>query len=79
MAIESPSYFYSLALFQSAGLRIFALPMDEDGVIMSELRDLYHKHRVKMVFVNPTVQKPTGLVRSLKRRKELVKICAHLQ
>ncbi|ECB9825325.1 PLP-dependent aminotransferase family protein [Listeria monocytogenes] len=79
VAIESPSYFYSLSLFQSAGLRIFALPMDEDGVVISELRDLYHKHRVKMVFVNPTFQNPTGLVMSLKRRKELVKICAHLQ
>lgn len=79
MAIESPSYFYSLSLFQSAGLRIFALPMDDDGVIISELRDLYHKHRVKMVFVNPTFQNPTGLVMSLKRRKELVKVCAHLQ
>ncbi|MBF2348852.1 PLP-dependent aminotransferase family protein [Listeria marthii] len=79
VAIESPSYFYSLSLFQSAGLRIFALPMDEDGVIISELRDLYHKHRVKMVFVNPTFQNPTGLVMGTKRRKELVKICAHLQ
>ncbi|MBF2442728.1 PLP-dependent aminotransferase family protein [Listeria innocua] len=79
VAIESPSYFYSLSLFQSAGLRIFALPMDDDGVIISELRDLYHKHRVKMVFVNPTFQNPTGLVMSLKRRKELVKVCAHLQ
>ncbi|MBC1712672.1 aminotransferase-like domain-containing protein [Listeria welshimeri] len=79
VAIESPSYFYSLSLFQSAGLRIFALPMDEDGVIISELRDLYHKHRVKMVFVNPTFQNPTGIVMSLKRRKELVDICAHLK
>ncbi|KKD47008.1 aminotransferase-like domain-containing protein [Listeria seeligeri] len=79
VAIESPSYFYSLSLFQSAGLRIFALPMDSEGVIISELKDLYHKHRVKMVFVNPTFQNPTGLVMSLQRRKELVKVCAHLQ
>ncbi|AIS60506.1 HTH-type transcriptional regulator norG [Listeria ivanovii subsp. londoniensis] len=79
VAIESPSYFYSLSLFQSAGLRIFALPMDAEGVVISELKELYHKHRVKMVFVNPTFQNPTGLVMSLQRRKELVKVCAHLQ
>lgn len=79
VAIESPSYFYSLSLFQSAGLRIFALPMDSEGIIISELKDLYHKHRVKMVFINPTFQNPTGLVMSLQRRKELVQVCAHLQ
>ncbi|KAF3470446.1 GntR family transcriptional regulator, partial [Listeria monocytogenes] len=39
----------------------------------------YHKQRVKMVLVNPTYQNPTGLVMNLKRRKELVRICAHLQ
>lgn len=79
VAIESPSYFYSLSLFQSAGLRIFALPMDSEGVIISELKNLYHKHRVKMVFVNPTFQNPTGLVMSLSRRKELVETCSYLQ
>ncbi len=79
IAIEAPSYFYSLSLFQSAGLRIFALPMDGEGVKTEELERLYQKHRIKMVFVNPTFQNPTGRVMSEKRRREFVKICAELR
>ncbi|MBC1398360.1 MocR-like pyridoxine biosynthesis transcription factor PdxR [Listeria fleischmannii] len=78
IAIEAPSYFYSLSLFQSAGLRIFALPMDEEGVKTEELKQLYHKHRIKMVFVNPTFQNPTGRVMSEARRLEFVKTCSVL-
>ncbi|WP_088811070.1 MULTISPECIES: PLP-dependent aminotransferase family protein [unclassified Listeria] len=79
IAIEAPSYFYSLSLFQSAGLRIFALPMDEEGVKTEELERLYQKHRIKMVFMNPTFQNPTGRVMSEARRREFVKTCAALR
>lgn len=79
IAIESPSYFYSLSLFQSAGLRIFALPMNEDGVSISELENLYRKHRIKMVFLNPTFQNPTGIVMSIERRIELIACCNKLK
>lgn len=79
IAIESPSYFYALSIFQSAGLRIYALPMDENGVKLDELELLYRKHRIKMVFVNPTFQNPTSLTMGIKRREALVKLCAKLQ
>ncbi|WP_239257258.1 PLP-dependent aminotransferase family protein [Listeria ilorinensis] len=79
IAIESPSYFYSLSLFQSAGLRIFALPMDESGIDLTELERLYRKHRIKMVFVNPTFQNPTGQVMAEQKRRDFLSLCAHLQ
>ncbi|EUJ43914.1 aminotransferase-like domain-containing protein [Paenilisteria rocourtiae] len=79
IAIESPSYFYALSIFQSAGLRIYALPMDENGVKLDELEQLYRKHRIKMVFVNPTFQNPTSLTMGIKRREALVKLCAKIQ
>lgn len=79
IAIESPSYFYALSIFQSAGLRIYALPMDENGVKLDELEQLYRKHRIKMVFVNPTFQNPTSLTMGTKRREALVKLCAKIQ
>ncbi len=79
VAIEAPSYFYSLPLFQSAGLRIFALPMDEAGANPEALEQLYRKHRIKMVFTNPTFQNPTGNLMTESRRKALVALCAKLQ
>lgn len=32
VAIEDPSYCYSLPMFQSAGLRLFRLPVDDEGM-----------------------------------------------
>lgn len=78
VAIEDPSYCYSLPMFQSAGLRLFRLPVDRHGVRPQDIRDLYKKHRIKMVFLNPNYQNPTGTVLSEKRRKQLLDISSEL-
>ncbi|WP_028550297.1 MocR-like pyridoxine biosynthesis transcription factor PdxR [Paenibacillus sp. UNC451MF] len=78
VAIEDPSYCYSLPMFQSAGLRLFRLPVDEHGVCPDDIRSLYKKHRIKMVFLNPNFQNPTGTVISLERRKQLFDVASEL-
>ncbi|OXM85569.1 PLP-dependent aminotransferase family protein [Paenibacillus rigui] len=78
VAIEDPSYCYSLPMFQSAGLRLFRLPVDDKGVRPEEIRSLYKKHRIKMVFLNPNYQNPTGTVLDPERRVELLHIASEL-
>lgn len=78
VAIEDPSYCYSLPMFQSAGLRLFRLPVDQDGIQPEDVRTLYKKHRIKMVFLNPNFQNPTGTVLSGERRKRLLDITSEL-
>lgn len=68
VAIEDPSYCFSLPIFQSAGLRTFLLPVDENGMHPDDLVSLHKKHRVRMVFLNPDYHNPTGTVLSLERR-----------
>ncbi|WP_368896859.1 aminotransferase class I/II-fold pyridoxal phosphate-dependent enzyme, partial [Priestia megaterium] len=58
VAIEDPSYSYSLPLFQSAGLRTFLLPVDKNGANPEDLVELHKKHRIRMVFLNPYYQNP---------------------
>ncbi|MGK5507131.1 PLP-dependent aminotransferase family protein [Brevibacillus formosus] len=72
VAIEEPSYCYSLPLFHSAGLRTFSLPVDRDGIAPKHLAQLHRQHRIKMVFLNPNYQNPTGTLLSLERRQELL-------
>nr|WP_051968020.1 PLP-dependent aminotransferase family protein [Brevibacillus thermoruber] len=79
VAMEGPSYTYSLPLFASAGLRLYRLPMDADGVIPDEMRTLYKKHRIRMVFLNPTFHNPTGTVLSESRRRQLLAVCRELR
>ena len=78
VAIEDPSYCYSLPMFQSAGLRLFRLPVDPYGVHPEDVRALSKKHRIKMVFTNPNYQNPTGTVLAAERRKQLLKVASDL-
>lgn len=74
VAIEDPSYCFSLPIFQSAGLRIFLLPVDQHGINPDDLVSLHKKHRIRMLFLNPDYQNPTGTVLSLERRKRVLEL-----
>ncbi|MNO15947.1 HTH-type transcriptional regulator NorG [compost metagenome] len=78
VAIEDPSYCYSLPMFQSAGLRLFRLPVDQHGIRPDDIRSLYKKHRIKMVFLNPNYQNPTGVVLADERREQLLEVASEL-
>ncbi|TWI55895.1 PLP-dependent aminotransferase family protein [Halalkalibacter nanhaiisediminis] len=76
VAIEDPSYCFSLPLFESAGLKVYFLPVDKDGVHPEDLISLHRKHRIRMVFLNPDYQNPTGTVLSMERRKQILELSA---
>lgn len=75
VGIEAPSYFYSLRLFQAAGLRIVPIAMDGDGMTVKGLQEASINYPLKMIFLNPIFQNPTGLVMSAKRKKEILDYC----
>lgn len=79
VAIEEPSYCYSLPMFQSAGLRLFGLPVHEDGIDPEEVIKLYRQHRIRMIFVNPNYQNPTGTTMSESKRARLLAIASELR
>lgn len=78
VAIEDPSYCYSLPMFQSAGLRLFRLPVDNKGIQPEDVKSLYKKHRIKMIFINPNFQNPTGIRMDPERRKQLLEVAGTL-
>ena len=61
VAIEDPSYAYSLPIFHSDGLKTHLLPVEQNGLDPEQIISLYKKHRIKMLFLNPTYQNPTGV------------------
>ena len=74
VAIENPSYSYSLHIFKSAGIRTYYLPMDKEGINPDDLVSLYKKHKIRMIFLNPAFQNPTGTSLSQSRRKAVLDI-----
>lgn len=79
IAIEEPSSFYSLALFQALGIRVYGVPLDHEGMKVTALEDLMMKHKIKMVLVNPSYQNPTGIEMSARRRQALIQLCSKQQ
>lgn len=75
VAIEDPSFFYALPIFQAAGIRLYGVSMDRAGICLEDLERTIRQHRVKMVMVNPSFQNPTGKTMTINRRKKLVELC----
>ncbi|RBP86172.1 DNA-binding transcriptional MocR family regulator [Cytobacillus firmus] len=78
IAVENPSFILSLPMFRSAGLRIYRVPTDENGICPEEISYFYRKYKVKMLFVNPNYQNPTGTTLSPSRKDVLLEIAREL-
>jgi len=74
VAIEDPSYNFNLPIFKSAGLKVYYLPVDEDDINSEDLLSLHKKHRIRMIFLNPSYQNPTGSLLNEKHRKAILEI-----
>lgn len=78
IAIEDPSYNYNLPIFRSVGIQIHYLPVDKDGINPEDLELLYKKHRIKMIFLNPYFQNPTGSLLNKKKKEAILDISSKL-
>jgi len=71
--VESPSYLGAINAFRASGCEFVEVETDENGMIMSDLEEaIKSKDRVRMIYVIPDFQNPTGKTWSLERRKELI-------
>ncbi|MBD2312707.1 PLP-dependent aminotransferase family protein [Desertifilum sp. FACHB-1129] len=68
IALEDPGYLSARRIFSSQGANIFPIPVDESGLRVAQLID----KPVKLVYVTPSHQFPTGAILSLPRRLELL-------
>ncbi|MCI0764243.1 PLP-dependent aminotransferase family protein [Bacillus sp. TL12] len=73
--LEKPSYLYSLNVFQSAGMRLFGIPMDEHGIQPSLISKYKRQFNGSILYTIPSFHNPTSLVMSEQRRQEVIKVC----
>lgn len=72
---ESPSYLGAINAFKSYSPKFIEVPTDKDGMILEELEKILDTtENVKMIYVIPDFQNPTGRTWSLKRRKKFMEI-----
>jgi GntR family transcriptional regulator / MocR family aminotransferase len=69
VAMESPGYYFAGQTFSSQGAEIVPIPVDRGGI---EVAKLNKQKDIRMVYVTPSHQFPTGASLTLSRRKALL-------
>ncbi len=73
--LESPSYLGAINAFKASEAKFIEVPTDKEGMIISELeKNLGKEERVKMIYVIPDFQNPSGRTWSLERRQKFMEI-----
>lgn len=72
---ESPSFIGSLNAFRSYGVKLAGIPMEEDGIDIAELEQaLQTQTNVKLIYVIPNFQNPTGITMSWAKRQAVYEL-----
>lgn len=69
LVCEAPSFIGSLNAFKSYNVDLQGVRLEEDGINIEELEKVLKEKRVKLIYLIPNFQNPTGLTTSLEKRK----------
>ncbi|OQV33203.1 PLP-dependent aminotransferase family protein [Alcaligenes phenolicus] len=67
---ENPGYIFARQFLKQAGMRVHAVPLDEDGLNL--IAGQQHCPQARFAIVTPTHQSPMGMAMSLPRRLQLL-------
>lgn len=71
IALEDPGYLSARRIFLSHNAHLIPIPVDESGLVVSHLASI-QVPTIRLVYVTPSHQFPTGATLSLARRLELL-------
>lgn len=72
---ESPTYLAAISAFKAYSPRFVEVPTDDDGMIMEELEKIITTQQgIKLIYVIPDFQNPTGKTWSLERRSDFMRL-----
>nr|WP_244403844.1 PLP-dependent aminotransferase family protein [Pyrolobus fumarii] len=79
--VEKPTYLAAVQVFRKRGARFEPIELDEDGMRVDLLEERLKRlasegKRVKLVYLVPTCQNPTGVTMSYERRKYLLELAS---
>jgi 2-aminoadipate transaminase len=74
---ESPTYLAAISAFKAYECNFIEVPTDDEGMIINELEELLKTtDKVKLIYVIPEFQNPTGRTWGVERRENLAKIAS---
>jgi len=74
VAVEQPGYFGAALAFAGCGAALIGVGVDAEGLRVDELARVLRSRRVKLAYVTPAAQLPTGVALSQARREALLEL-----
>lgn len=72
---ENPTFMGALNAFESNGVQVKGVPMEQDGLNLEALEQLLKTQKnVRFLYVIPNFQNPTGITTSFEKRREILKL-----
>lgn len=72
--VENPTYSPAVKTFLAYHTNVSPVACDEDGMLPDSLEEHLKQQPVKLIYILPTFQNPTGKVMSIKRRKSIAEL-----
>ncbi len=76
VAVEEPSFVGSLNSIRAHNARLVPVPMESDGINTEAFEEILKSTKIKLLYVIPTFQNPTGITMSLEKRKKLIELAS---
>src|SRR5699024_2198752 len=75
VAVDSPSFYGTLQVLRSRGLKVLEIPTDpETGISLEALTLALEQWPIRVIHVAPTCNNPLGYTMPDKRKQELVRL-----
>ncbi len=72
--VENPTYSGAIAVFQSRAAKIVGIPMEEDGIEISQLESYIKRYNPKFIYIMTNYQSPTTYSYSKAKKEKLLKL-----
>ncbi len=74
VAVELPTYIGGSSSFFARSAELVGVRQDDNGIVPESLREVASRHRVKLLYVIPNFQNPSGRLMTQARRAEVLAI-----
>lgn len=74
VVVEDPTYPGAVSAFLAAGARLVGVPVDRHGVEVEAVEAALAHHHPTLVYLQPTLHSPTGVVLAAARRRRLAEL-----
>ncbi len=79
VAVENPTYPGAVAALRSRNAKIIPIPMQADGLNLHALENQLKQHPIRLVYVTPNFQNPSGVTYSAEKRDKLLELARRYQ